>query len=61
MGLQSPTLIKNKLSMNIKTNNSYTAPMIEVVETVVEKGFEASFGDTGYAGDDFDNIDNGSF
>lgn len=47
--------------MNIKTNNSYTAPMIEVVETIVEKGFEASFGDTGYAGDDFDNIDNGSF
>lgn len=47
--------------MNYSTENRYTAPQLEVIETIVEHGFEASFGDTGYAGDDFDNIDNGSF
>lgn len=47
--------------MRIITNEGYTAPSVEIIETHVEHGFEASFGDAGYAGDDFDINDNGSF
>lgn len=42
-------------------NKEYTAPQIEYIEMVIERGFQASFGDEGYPGDDFDYIDNGSF
>lgn len=49
----------------MKTNNlwskEYTAPTLEVFSTVVERGFEASFGDFGEAGDGFDINDNGDF
>lgn len=40
----------------MKTNKlwseEYTAPTLEVFSTVVERGFEASFGDFGEAGQD---------
>ena len=49
----------------MKTNKlwseEYTAPTLEVFSTVVERGFEASFGDYGEAGDGFDVNDNGDF
>lgn len=47
----------------MKTNNlmEYTAPTLEVISTVVEKGFEASFGFEGEAGDNFDTNDYGDF
>lgn len=49
----------------MKTNKlwseEYTAPTLEVFSTVVERGFEASFGDFGEAGDGFDINDNGDF
>ena len=47
--------------MRIITNKDYTAPSVEIIETLVERGFEASFGDAGYAGDDYGINDNGSF
>lgn len=42
-------------------SEEYTAPTLEVFSTVVERGFEASFGDFGEAGDGFDINDNGDF
>ena len=47
----------------MKTNNSmeYTAPALEVITTLVEQGFSASFGYEGEAGDDFDVNDYGDF
>ncbi len=47
----------------MKINNSmeYTAPALEVITTLVEQGFTASFGNEGEAGDDFDINDNGEF
>ena len=49
----------------MKTNKlwseEYTAPTLEVISTIVERGFEASFGDFGEAGDGFDINDNGDF
>ena len=34
---------------------------MELITVVVERGFEASFGDYGEAGDNFDINDNGEF
>ena len=47
----------------MKTNElmEYTSPMLEVISVVVERGFEASYGDFGEAGDGFDINDNGDF
>lgn len=49
----------------MKTNKlwseEYTAPTLEVFSTVVERGFEASFGDFGEAGNGFDVNENGDF
>jgi hypothetical protein len=47
----------------MKINNSmeYTAPALEVITTLVEQGFTASFGNEGEAGDGFDINDNGEF
>ena len=47
----------------MKTNElmEYTSPMLEVISVVVERGFEASYGDFGEAGDGFDINDNGEF
>jgi hypothetical protein len=47
----------------MKKNNSmeYTAPALEVITTLVEQGFTASFGNEGEAGDGFDINDNGEF
>ncbi|MBO5820904.1 MAG: hypothetical protein J6R02_04855 [Alistipes sp.] len=39
----------------------YTAPALEVITTLVEQGFSASFGNEGEAGDGFDINDNGDF
>ena len=39
----------------------YEAPNFDVVLTVVERGFEASYGDFGEAGDGYDIDDNGDF
>ena len=40
---------------------SYEAPNFDVVVAVVERGFEASYGDFGEAGDGFDVNENGDF
>ena len=40
---------------------NYEAPSIEIISAVIERGFEASFGDFGEAGDDFEINDNGDF
>lgn len=47
----------------MKTNElmEYTSPMLEVISVAVERGFEASYGDFGEAGDGFDINDNGDF
>lgn len=50
----------------MKTNTmteikGYEAPNFDVVLAVVERGFEASYGDFGEAGDGFDINDNGDF
>lgn len=47
----------------MKINNSmeYTAPALEVITTLVEQGFTASFGNEGEAGDGFDINGNGEF
>lgn len=42
-------------------NSEYVAPEIEIISAVVERGFEASYGDFGEAGDGFDTDDNGIF
>lgn len=39
----------------------YEAPNFDVVLAVVERGFEASYGDYGEAGDGFDTNGNGDF
>ena len=39
----------------------YEAPNFDVVLAVVERGFEASYGDFGEAGDGFDINNNGDF
>ena len=39
----------------------YEAPAMELITIVVERGFEASYGDYGEAGDNFDINDNGEF
>ena len=39
----------------------YEAPDFDVVLTAVERGFEASYGDFGEAGNGFDINDNGEF
>jgi predicted transglutaminase-like protease len=39
----------------------YEAPNFDVVLAVVERGFEASYGDYGEAGDGFDTNNNGDF
>lgn len=39
----------------------YESPDIEIITTFVEQGFEASYGDYGEAGDNFDINDNGEF
>lgn len=50
----------------MKTNTmteimGYEAPNFDVIETVVERGFEASYGDFGEAGGSFDSNDFGDF
>ena len=45
--------------MSIKT--LYEAPAMELITIVVERGFEASYGDYGEAGDNFDINENGEF
>ena len=45
--------------MSVKT--LYEAPAMELITVVVERGFEASYGDYGEAGDNFDINDNGEF
>lgn len=50
----------------MKTNTmaevkGYEAPNFAVIETVVERGFEASYGGFGEAGDGFDIDENGNF
>ena len=49
----------------MKTNKlfggEYVAPAIEVVSTVVEAGFGASFGEVGRAGADYDVNEGGDF
>lgn len=45
--------------MSVKT--LYEAPAMELITIVVERGFEASYGDYGEAGDNFDINDNGEF
>ena len=42
-------------------SKEYVTPEVEVISTVVEKGFSASFGEVGYAGDGFDIDENGDF
>ena len=42
-------------------SKEYVTPEVEVISTVVEKGFQASFGEEGYAGDGFDIDENGEF
>ncbi len=49
------------MKKNIYFSEEYTAPELEVFSTVVEQGFEASYGDFGEAGDEFDTNDNGVF
>lgn len=39
----------------------YESPDIEAITIFVEQGFEASYGDYGEAGDNFDINDNGEF
>ena len=39
----------------------YVAPSLEMLEMEVEQGFIGSFGDTGEAGDSYDENDNGGF
>lgn len=39
----------------------YESPEMEVISTVVERGFEASYGDYGEAGDEYDIFGNGDF
>lgn len=39
----------------------YEAPDFEIVSTIVERGFEASYGDIGEAGDNYDEKDWGEF
>ena len=48
----------------MKTNYltpEYITPEVEILSTVVEQGFSASFGDFGEAGSGFDIDDNGEF
>jgi hypothetical protein len=45
----------------MRIKGEYTTPTLDIVEIAVEQGFSASFGDAGYAGDEFDTNDNGSF
>ena len=47
--------------MKTNTPMEYTSPELEIIQTLVEQGFEASWGDYGEAGDDFDVNDNGDF
>lgn len=50
------------MKTNIMTEiKGYEAPNFDVVLTVVERGFEASYGDFGEAGDGYDIDDNGDF
>ena len=53
--------VLNYFESEARTSTSYEAPAMESIEIRVERGFEASFGDAGYAGDDYDINDNGSF
>lgn len=48
-------------TMKFNDSMEYTSPELEIIQTVVEQGFEASWGDEGYAGDDYDVNDNGGF
>lgn len=50
--------MKTSIMTEIK---GYEAPNFDVVLTVVERGFEASYGDFGEAGDGYDIDDNGDF
>ena len=71
MGISHPLLRKTqnkllyiKLFIMNKQNYfsaEYVAPEVEVISTVVEHGFSASFGDFGEAGDGYDTDDNGDF
>ena len=45
--------------MNVRT--LYEEPTMEVVIVALERGFEASYGDYGEAGDEFDINNNGDF
>lgn len=45
----------------MKSTEGYVAPEVEIVSAMVERGFDASYGDHGEAGDDFDIFDNGEF
>lgn len=47
--------------MKFNDSMEYTSPELEIIQTVVEQGFEVSWGDYGEAGDDFDENDNGGF
>ena len=47
--------------MKFNDSMEYTSPELEIIQTVVEQGFETSWGDEGYAGDWFDENDNGGF
>ena len=57
-------LIYNTIFMKQNTMTEvmgYEAPNFDVVLAVVERGFEASYGDFGEAGGGFDINDNGDF
>lgn len=50
--------------MKINSRNEvrgYEAPYIEVCEVIAERGFEASYGDIGEAGDNYDEKEWGEF
>lgn len=49
------------MKANYNSNKEYVAPELELISVVVEKGFEASYGDYGEAGGGFDTEDNGDF
>lgn len=47
--------------ISIEEVGLYEAPSIEIISTVVERGFSASYGNEGEAGDGFDETDYGVF
>lgn len=57
-------ILLKQFNIFMKTNYltpEYITPEVEILSTVVEQGFSASFGDFGEAGAGFDIDDNGDF